>query len=433
MCTSSSAGGHVHKKSYIHLSLQHEFLSPLLYEALVLTLRVSIFTTSNILWRATKIELYEARLDENIKFQALSYTWGDLKNRINVRVDGSTLTITPSLYGFLSELRRAGSRDEDQNPISYWADQLCINQADVPERNMQVAMMADIYRRSQKTLVWLGESASPENLALEMLCNIDDLGYTMKVAPTLMLPHVAETIAPHLRSESGEQVQCELRGLLDRPWAWVVQEVAIATECVVHVPGKSFRWETFDLAIIGISWIDKKARGSLRGSWVLRTKAAATIRHIQHCKKIWVSRNSAQERDDFLQLLRRLGPTMECSDPRDRVYAFLSLKPDSFCLQPKYGLSVEDVFVQTSAALAAQSESLDIFAYTRYPPIGENSAISTVPSWAIDWRLPSTMSRLDVTSKSTFCASGKFSYKAGPSSPLSYKMLTIHTGTGTRL
>jgi len=46
--------------------------------------------------------------------------------------------------------------------------------------------------------------------------------------------------------------------------------------------------------------------------------------------------------------------------------------------------------MKSSAALAAASKRLDIFAYTCYPTIGPGNEASQVPPWAIDWRIPST-------------------------------------------
>ncbi|KAK4451370.1 hypothetical protein QBC34DRAFT_458224 [Podospora aff. communis PSN243] len=168
-----------------------------------------------------------------------------------------------------------------------------------------------------------------------------------------------------------------------------------------------------DLAILGLAMITKQRRKVLSGAPILKTAAAATIRHIQYCRKTWASRNAQAVRGDFLYLLSRLSPTMSCTDARDRVYAYLSLQPEtSQPIRADYALSVEDVFMICSKTLAAASKILDIFAHTRYPPIGPDSESSILPSWAIDWRLPSTISGLTRSVASSFCASGSFSYSA---------------------
>jgi hypothetical protein len=138
---------------------------------------------------------------------------------------------------------------------------------------------------------------------------------------------------------------------------------------------------------------------------VLKTAAAATIRHIRYCRNTWASRNAQAVQGDFLYLLSRLSPTMNCTDAGDRVYAYLSLLPEtSQLIRADYALSVEGVFMTCSKTLAAASKALDIVAHTRYPPIGPGSESSTLPSWAIGRRLPSTISGLTRSAASGFCA-----------------------------
>jgi hypothetical protein len=191
----------------------------------------------------------------------------------------------------------------------------------------------------------------------------------------------------------------------------------------VHISANVFRWETFDLACIGLAWVEKKAHGILFGSSALRTKAIAVIRHIQYCKNQWIGSNAERQRGDFLRVLGRLSPTMECSDSRDRVFAFLSLQEEPHILEADYSLSVDEVCMKTSATIAASSGNLDIFGYTRFPPIGRLCDAALVPSWAIDWSAPSTMSRLGIDACSSFCAARDFRYIQASSTLLSRIMI----------
>ncbi|KAK0719486.1 heterokaryon incompatibility protein-domain-containing protein [Lasiosphaeris hirsuta] len=365
------------------------------------------------------VHLTEAQLDNDVDFEALSYTWGGPGGSSFIQVGGRMLRITSNLYSFLKRLREDGRGGDRARP--YWADQICINQSDIAERNRQVALMAQIYRQSQKTLVWLGETDDDVHLALKVLREIDDLGFGRDSLLGTALPRVVQSAELLLGSQqnSANQMQLCLYNLFNRAWftrAWVVQEVAVAGDCTVRVSGEVFRWESLDLAILALASMDKKTQGTMSGSLVLKTKAAAALRHIQYCRKEWTSRNAQKRQHDFLYLLGRLSPAMECTDPRDRVYAYLSLQQEPQVLEADYALSVDEVFVKTSFTIAAASKCLDIFAFTRYPPIGPNSATSQAPSWAIDWRMPSTMSSLATKVNSNFCASGDFQYYPSHSS-----------------
>ncbi|KAL2870146.1 HET domain-containing protein [Aspergillus lucknowensis] len=369
------------------------------------------------------LELVEAHLFDNGSFEALSYTWGDLNDSVAVNVGDHLLMITPNLLSFLKRLREEERNKSQAAASMYWADQICINQQDIPERNRQVALMSSIYRESRTTLVWLGEAGDGVHAALELLRDVDLLGYGENDPRPLALPRVVQVTEARLCNQGagGNRTESELLDLFNRAWftrSWVIQEVAVAVACTVRVSEHLFRWESLDLAVIGLATIDKKRRGILSGSPMLKTAAAAALRHIQYCRKRWTSRNAERHRHDFLYLLGRLSPTMACTDPRDRVYAYLSLQEEPRVLEADYTLSVDDVFIKTSATLAAASRRLDIFAYTTYPPIGSGKECSQLPSWAIDWRMPNTMSRLRTKADSSFCASGSYEYNPIPSGQL---------------
>jgi hypothetical protein len=41
-----------------------------------------------------------------------------------------------------------------------WADALCINQSDTPEKNHQVPLMRHIYGHSSRVIMWLGDASA---------------------------------------------------------------------------------------------------------------------------------------------------------------------------------------------------------------------------------------------------------------------------------
>lgn len=91
------------------------------------------------------------RCDE-ISYEALSYTWGSWEDYAHVRMsEGDRLPVTTNLMAALRRLRR-----EDEARI-LWIDQICINQDDVHERNLQVSRMDEVYRRASDVLVWMGD------------------------------------------------------------------------------------------------------------------------------------------------------------------------------------------------------------------------------------------------------------------------------------
>ena len=90
--------------------------------------------------------------DNNVRYEALSYAWGDATNKTPICVNGAALSVTGGLEQILRHLRPA-----DWPPRPMWIDAICINQSDVDERNQQVPLMADIYGSAERTVCWLGE------------------------------------------------------------------------------------------------------------------------------------------------------------------------------------------------------------------------------------------------------------------------------------
>jgi len=112
-------------------------------------------------------EISIARSDYTPEYTALSYVWGDLTLSESLTCSGRTLHITRSLKAALHGIRRSTS------PLTIWADQLCINQQDIIERNMQVQSMDKVYSKSQGVIVWLG--ADEDHIAEKAFSLINSL------------------------------------------------------------------------------------------------------------------------------------------------------------------------------------------------------------------------------------------------------------------
>jgi hypothetical protein len=87
-------------------------------------------------------------------FEALSYTWGEENLDGRVIVDGKLHQVHKNLEAALRKLR---ALPETQHGMKYWIDALCINQADVQERNIEVRRMRNLYAKAWSVVVWLGE------------------------------------------------------------------------------------------------------------------------------------------------------------------------------------------------------------------------------------------------------------------------------------
>ena len=88
-------------------------------------------------------------LDDKPDYEALSYVWGDAKNRDSVTLHGHTFPITRKLFDALFHMRQSDER-------VLWADALCIDQDNSEERASQVAQMGHIFTSASTVTVFLG-------------------------------------------------------------------------------------------------------------------------------------------------------------------------------------------------------------------------------------------------------------------------------------
>jgi hypothetical protein len=110
-------------------------------------------------------ELFEYSLQDLGKwthlYEALSYTWGGDKKPCSITIGEQNLNVTTNLYAALLHLR-----DRSLERI-LWIDAICINQKNPEEQGQQVQLMAMIYSKAHRVLVWLGETADNTEGALE--------------------------------------------------------------------------------------------------------------------------------------------------------------------------------------------------------------------------------------------------------------------------
>jgi hypothetical protein len=103
------------------------------------------------------IDLFEVQLQENLTYEALSYTWatesGDASLSSIVICDGAIIPVTMNCE---AALRR--QRQEDGHR-TLWVDAICICQTDIAERSRQVGLMRDVYGKAIEVLIWLGEAS----------------------------------------------------------------------------------------------------------------------------------------------------------------------------------------------------------------------------------------------------------------------------------
>lgn len=184
-------------------------------------------------------------------YDALSYVWGkfDLEEAYLIELDGSAFNVSINLWRALYYLRR------ESNARDFWIDAICINQEDLGERSSQVQLMGEIFRGSSRTVIWLGEESVRSHRLFEFLKLIDtkrgwddDDERVLKVQGQIQLQSqlvVDKDIQKTVRKGLYEDIAH--RDFWTR--IWVVQEVALASEVIVHCGHDEMPWEDFSNSI----------------------------------------------------------------------------------------------------------------------------------------------------------------------------------------
>ncbi|RMZ75330.1 hypothetical protein DV737_g5350, partial [Chaetothyriales sp. CBS 132003] len=176
--------------------------------------------------------LREVELPEDVEaapqYLALSYTWG-LPQDISttpIWIGGKSLKVRKNLMLALQALR------DPKDDRTFWIDAICINQADVTEKNHQVASMSKIYRAAEAVKIWLG-SADESSLA--------SMAYMREASK------VAYSKSPTTKAEASPPLEA-MSSLIQRDYwfrAWIIQEVILAQDIDIHCGSTAMEWEIF--------------------------------------------------------------------------------------------------------------------------------------------------------------------------------------------
>ncbi|KAK5655192.1 hypothetical protein OQA88_6091 [Cercophora sp. LCS_1] len=365
-----------------------------------------------------RCRLKTANLDtRNLGFSALSYSWGSPDTAHSVMCNGRDLKVTLNLHAALVRLR------ERRKVVTIWADQICVNQSDISERNRQVRIMRDIYARAEHVLIWLGgDDPAPDGplkrdeISLRMAVRrIRELSeeHRREDYGALQLTHydyhsgepqyglttegfTGEYYHWHkknIMSPAGDPGWEVLQLFFSRPWftrIWVVQELAMARSVKVLCGDDELSWDEVKNAA---SYIDIHEYGEVMNSamaWGSRfprlleesaipTSGCLAMSSIRNeAKRTRQTHNEA--RCDLLKLLEATRPA-QATDIRDKVIALLGLCGD-ISIIPDYNTSSASLFQTTATELIRVNGNLNILSQVFH---SQSSANPNLPSWVPDF------------------------------------------------
>ena len=340
--------------------------NPVLYSALDQNLQeIRLLTVEDVAGSSEiACRLNTISLDHNPQFTALSYVWGDPALTQDIRINDQTFPVTVSLASALRNVKAHRSRAfPDRNPRSFrpWADALCINQADLGERGCQVQLMQRIYEDAELVFSWLGDGSSETKLAMESIRTIArpvlqsiDLEQELHVLldwigdqPALYQADCGDFNAAHDANRVWKAVASFLH-LQYWKRAWIFQEVVLARRCLLASGDASLEWSGLEAVCKFIRSLSKLAHlGQIERPRWMSFSVWQAITGTVWCPwgqifDLCTARSLVQKRVDFAAQIQRWisacdhALQLEATNPKDHVYALLSLSRPLETITPDY-------------------------------------------------------------------------------------------------
>ncbi|MCJ1317984.1 hypothetical protein MMC15_003311 [Xylographa vitiligo] len=312
------------------------------------------------------------------QYEAVSYAWGSSVRSSYILCHNERLQVTSTLRIALAHLR------SDTHARKLWIDQICINQGDLRERSAQVPIMGTIYRCAARVVVWLGEKDDTSDAALTFasdLCHNLSLYSSVHRKDQLGLSDLGRRIDGTDFILPAEQSPdwTGLARLLNREWfqrLWVVQEAALNPNTIVCCGSSQVPWSVFiqlsmhldrQSPLISLLTVDGKIVPGL------------------HLAGSLIGFGHTQDARDVLKMIVVFSKQL-VTDPRDRIYAILSLVDDSKggSVTANYELDIRNVYTSFAHQCIENGYGLNVLHYVE---TGDARQSPDVPSWVPDWRI----------------------------------------------
>jgi hypothetical protein len=278
-----------------------------------------------------RCDIIIVNLEDDPEYDALSYTWatedGDSSpSGVVFCADSSSLQVTANCEAAIRRLRNFGVE-------RVWIDALCIDQKHVNERNHQVTLMEHIYKGAFRVFVYID---TPEHkFAL--------LFHWLNTQPRDN-PHPGDQVTPLWK------LQNQAKRFLRLRWfhrVWVIQEVALAR--TIHLLTSSDHSILDEHTVARLQFLQQPTTGPdvmLPGS-------------LQ-----WTPGVEKRERPDLLRCLLATVKSA-ASDPRDKVFAILSLidSRTRSLIPVNYSLGVAAIYAIATVTIIIRRNDLDVLSY----------------------------------------------------------------------
>jgi hypothetical protein len=338
------------------------------YEHLAYSRQIRIFVLDRSNFSSTiSGHFVRQSVDAPMKYDALSYVWGESRRDKTILCDGKIIHVTRSLYVALEAYRRT-SQWKDTEGVPIWADGICINQDDPHEQAEQVRMMDEIYRQATFVTVWLGEPSADSDLAMDFILELNRDLTSLRRSNAAM--EYFEDLEMYGLRPKHDPAWMAFRRLFTRPWftrVWILQEVILGKQVNVTCGTKTVAWETLTAVLENMKACKIAAPQQTPMNFAFIVIAKADL-----------------ESDQRPSLVRLLGATQNFAStkPVDKVFSLLGLAKDGqdYLHHVDYIRTTAQTFQAVARTMVQTPYIFEMFTRVYHPKL-----IESLPSWVPDW------------------------------------------------
>ena len=346
-----------------------------------------------------RCHLVTVDLNTNPTYEAISYAWASPLHQQSITINDTSVSIRENLHSFLLRFR---------DPVLekvLWVDALSISQSDLDEKARQVAMIGRVFKQAERVRVWVGEHADgSQSLFRGGLSNEKNavlskwkkggllfmrlqhlifvlgalLGTTLgllaggllswkkgfdvgiPVGISVMLLYVVSIALflmfciPITKRELSFRTMPQWRAFVDRMYfrrLWIIQEIALAKSITVHCGDDAKEWSELMGSHLDYDGVisDPETNAQVTPNhWRRPTDGMVVFLNLLR----QAATNDVMRRPTSIPDLVYEARHAECEDPRDRLYALLSMEDqkaasgtDIEVIVPDYRISVAELFV----------------------------------------------------------------------------------------
>ncbi|KAI1384118.1 HET-domain-containing protein [Hypoxylon trugodes] len=309
-------------------------------------------------------------------YEAISYVWGNSRDKVEIICNGKTLAVTTALEEVLRHFRLPSEKR------SLWADAVCINQSDDDERGRQVRRMNDIYSRASRVLIWLGEERENSDQGIAVASDIAQACHQYTSAGGSLKTvsfngEFARKLFGRFRNRSEFPRLAAFAKIIQRLWftrVWVVQELALATQATVFCGNSSISWADLMAAITAQDHLNL---------WLSDHERNAYVFILERARREWC----AGVRHNLLSALFR-HRILDATDPRDKIFGLNALTKSELsrvqALQPNYNVDTTELYTAVAKEVLKQTSDLNLLSVPRRI---SGTGPENLPSWVPDWSI----------------------------------------------